>query len=105
MRKLYAERQACLIAAVKAELSDLLEVEEREAGMHLIGWPPPGVDDRQASSAAWRHNLIARPLSAASLRSLGRGALVLGYTGFNEQQLRSGVRRLRIALSDEISAQ
>jgi GntR family transcriptional regulator / MocR family aminotransferase len=105
MRKLYAERQACLIAAIKAELSGLLEVEEREAGMHLIGWLPPGVDDRQASNAAWRYNLIARPLSATSLRSLGRGALVLGYTGFNEQQLRLGVRRLRIALSDGISAQ
>jgi GntR family transcriptional regulator / MocR family aminotransferase len=105
MRKLYAERQACLIAAVKAELSGLLEVEEREAGMHLIGWLPPGVDDRQVSSAAWRYNLRAEPLSAASLRSLGRGALVLGYTGFNEQQIRMGVRQLRIALSDEVAAQ
>jgi GntR family transcriptional regulator / MocR family aminotransferase len=100
MRKLYAERQACLIAAVKTELSGLLEVEERAAGMHLIGWLPPGVDDRQASSAAQRYNLTVLPLSAASLRSLGRGALVLGYTGFNEQQISMGVRQLRIALSD-----
>ena len=104
MRKLYAARQACLVAAAKAELSGLLEVEACEAGMHLIGWLPPGVDDRQASSAAWRHHLIARPLSGACLRPLGRGALVLGYTGFNEQQLRLGVRRLRTALSDELSA-
>jgi GntR family transcriptional regulator / MocR family aminotransferase len=100
MRKLYAERQACLIAAAKAELSGLLEVKEREAGMHLIGWLPPGVDDRQASSAAWRYNLIVRPLSAASLRPLGRGALVLGYTGFDERHIRMGVRQLQIALSD-----
>jgi GntR family transcriptional regulator/MocR family aminotransferase len=104
MRKLYGERQACLIAAVKTELSGLLEVEEREAGMHLIGWLPPGVDDRQASSAAQRYNLTALPLSVTSLRSLERGALVLGYTGFNEQQIRMGARQLRIALSDGISA-
>jgi GntR family transcriptional regulator / MocR family aminotransferase len=99
MRILYAERQACLIAAVKEELGGLLEIQEREAGMHLIGWLPPGVDDRQASSAAWRYNLIARPLSGASLRPLGRGALVLGYTGFNERQIRMGVHQLQRALS------
>jgi len=100
MRKLYAERQACLVAAAKAELSGLLEIEEREAGMHLIGWLPPGVDDRASEHAAWQHNLIARPLSAFSLKPLERGALVLGYTAFNERKIRAGVRRLRIALSE-----
>lgn len=100
MRKLYAERQACLVVAAKAELSGLLEIEGKEAGMHLIGWLPPGVDDRAASRAAWRHNLIVRPLSAFSLRPVGRGALVLGYTAFDERKIRAGVSQLRIALSE-----
>jgi GntR family transcriptional regulator/MocR family aminotransferase len=98
-RKLYADRQACLVAAARAELSGLLEVEAREAGMHLLGWLPTGVDDREAAHAAWRHKLIAPPLSAFSLKPVERGALVLGYAAFNERKIRAGVRRLRNALS------
>ncbi len=100
MRKLYADRQACLVAAAKAELSGLLEIEERDAGMHLIGWLPDGIDDRVAERAAWQHNLIARPLSAFSLKPVERGALVLGYTAFDERKIRAGVRGLRDALSE-----
>jgi GntR family transcriptional regulator/MocR family aminotransferase len=99
-RQLYAERQACLVAAAKAELSGLIEIEAKEAGMHLLGWLPYGVDDQAAALAAWRHKLIARPLSAFSLRPVERGALILGYTAFNERTIRAGVRQLRVALSE-----
>lgn len=100
MRKLYAERQSCLITAAKAGLSGLLEIEEREAGMHLLGWLPDGVDDQAAAHAAWQHNLIALPLSTFSLKPIKHRALVLGYTAFNERKIRAGVRRLRTALSE-----
>lgn len=100
MRKLYAERQACLIASAKAELAGLLEIEEHGAGMHSIGWLPHGVDDRSAARAAQRHNLITLPLSAFSLRPVVRGALMLGFTAFSEREIRAGVRRLRIALEE-----
>ena len=99
MRKLYSERQACLLAAAKEDLSGLLEMEKREAGMHLIGWLPRTVDDRAAAHAASDHNLTTAPLSAFSLRPGSRGALVLGYTAFNERQIRDGVRSLKVALS------
>ncbi len=100
MRKLYAYRQASLVVAAKAELSGLLEIEERDAGMHLIGWLPDGVDDRAAERAAWQSKIIARPLSAFSLKPVARGALVLGYTAFDERKIRAGVRGLRDALSE-----
>ncbi len=100
MRKLYAERQAYFVTAAKAELSGLLEVQESEAGMHLIGWLPRGVDDRAVARAAWRHNLITLPLSAFSLKPVARGALVLGYTAFNGREMRDSARRLRTALSE-----
>jgi GntR family transcriptional regulator/MocR family aminotransferase len=100
MRKLYAERQASLLAAAKAELAGLLEIEEREAGMHLTAWLPRGVDDQAAARAAQAHNLIALPLSAFSLMPLERGALMLGFAAFSERELRAAVRRLGIALAD-----
>jgi GntR family transcriptional regulator / MocR family aminotransferase len=99
MRKQYAERQECFVTAAKTELSGLLEIEEREAGMHLIGWLPPSVDDQVAAEATKEHNLITLPLSAFSLKRLASGGLVLGYTAFNERQIRAGVRSLKVALS------
>jgi GntR family transcriptional regulator / MocR family aminotransferase len=99
-RNLYAERQACFVAAAKVELSGLLEIEESEAGMRLIGWLPRGADDRAVALVAWRHNLITLPLSAFSLKPVDRGALVLGYAPFNEREIRDSVRRLRTALSE-----
>jgi GntR family transcriptional regulator / MocR family aminotransferase len=98
MRKLYAERQATLIAAAKAELAGLLEIEEHGAGMHLIGWLPRGIDDRAAAQTAQRHNLITLPLSAFSLMPVERGALMLGFAAFSEREIRAAVRRLRSAL-------
>lgn len=100
MRKLYAERQACLVETAKAELSGMLEIEASDAGMHLIGWLPDGLDDQVVARGAWRHKVIARPLSEYGLKPVERGALVLGYTAFNERKLRAGVRQLKVALAE-----
>lgn len=100
MRKLYSARQACLLDEAKKELSGLLEIEERDAGMHLIGWLPEEIDERAAEEKAWRKKIIARPLSGFGLNPLKQGALVLGYTAFDERQIRAAIRRLKIALEE-----
>jgi GntR family transcriptional regulator/MocR family aminotransferase len=100
MRNLYASRHSLLLETARAELSDLLEIQESEAGMHLVGWLPPGVNDVGAARAASLHNVLALPLSAFSLKPVARGALMLGYTAFNDREIRAGVRRLKTALSE-----
>src|SRR5262249_22539787 len=100
MRNLYGSRQSLLLEAAKAELSGLLEIQENEAGMHLVGLLPPPVDQMDAARAASRHNALALPLSAFSLKPVTRGALILGYTAFNEREIRAGVRRLKTALTE-----
>ena len=99
MRTLYSGRQACLLAAAKTELAGLLQIEERDTGMHLLGWLPSGVYDVAAAQAASDHNVTVAPLSAFSFRRRPRGALVLGYAAFNEREIRDGIRSLKIALS------
>jgi DNA-binding transcriptional MocR family regulator len=59
-----------------------------------------GVDDQAAARAAWKHKVIARPLSEYGLKPIERGALVMGYTAFNERKIRAGIRQLRVALSE-----
>lgn len=42
MRQLYAARQAALVEAVRRDLGDVIEVRSAEAGLHVVGWLPPG---------------------------------------------------------------
>jgi GntR family transcriptional regulator/MocR family aminotransferase len=98
MRVLYAERQAVLVKAARRELSGLLDVQPAEAGMHLLGWLPDGVDDRIASQWAAAHGVDAFPLPTYCLEATPRGALLLGYTATNEQEIQDGVSRLAHAL-------
>jgi GntR family transcriptional regulator / MocR family aminotransferase len=98
MRALYAERQALLVDAARHELSGLLEVHSAEAGMHLVGWLPAGVDDVEASRRAAAYGVGAPPLSMYSLRPLRRGGLLLGYTAVGDREIRDGVQRLAKAL-------
>src|SRR5215470_17965995 len=100
MRKLYGSRQSLLLEVARAELSGLLEIQQSEAGMHLVGWLPPGVSDMEAARVASKHNVLALPLSAFSLKPATRGALMLGYTAFDEREIRAGVRRLKTALAE-----
>ncbi len=52
MRKLYEMRQSILVDECKRQLSDFLEIEKNEAGMHLVGWLHEGLDDELISNAA-----------------------------------------------------
>jgi GntR family transcriptional regulator / MocR family aminotransferase len=95
MRRLYSGRRLALLEAVK----DLpLEMDAPEAGLHCIGWLPPGVDDRRVIQKALEHGLEVWPVSHACLEPLDRGGLLLGYGSPNAQALRDGVRRLGAAL-------
>lgn len=99
MRALYAERQDMLVVAVRRELGDQLEINCAEAGLHVVGWLPQGVDDKHASQAALEYGVETPPLSRYAMKPLPRGGLMLGYAALNERQIRDGARRLRQALS------
>ena len=98
MRALYAERQATLVEAARRKLGGLLDVPPAEAGMHLVGWLPDGVDDQTASQRATAHGVDAFPLSTYYLETPRRSALLLGYTAVNEEEIEYGVSRLARAL-------
>lgn len=104
MRTLYAKRQAILVRAAASELAGLIEVRPSEAGMHLLGWLPEGIDDLAASRQAASFGLEARPLSLYSICRPQRGGLALGYTCVSELEIREGVRRLAAALRSLVTS-
>jgi len=98
MHTRYAERRAALIAAVASELGELLEVHAPEAGMHLVGWLPPHMDDAAVAQQAATYGVEVLPVSVFSREPMRRGGLVLGYAAVNEQEIRDGVHRLAMAI-------
>jgi len=95
MRTLYAERRATLLEAV-SELP--LEIHSPEAGIHCIGWLPDGMDDLAVVRQAAAHGLDLWPVSNFSIEPLARQGLLLGYGGYNVQEIKDGVRRLAAAM-------
>ena len=70
------------------------------AGLHALGRRAPGVDDVAAHAAAMRSGVRSAPLSAFYLGqpAPANRALVLGYGGFDEPQIRRAVDELATAL-------
>ena len=98
MRILYRERQQVLLTAAHEHLQGYLDVRPAEAGMHLVGRLPAGIDDRSAARNAARHGVHVAPLSGFSLTATDERGLLLGYTAYSAEQIRAAVGRLAIAL-------
>lgn len=98
MRQHYSHRRNILAETLRAQLGALLEIYTPEAGMHLVGWLPPGKDDSKAASLAAHAGLNVTAISRYSLEPLVRGGLLFGYAGTNEEGIELGVAKLAAAL-------
>jgi GntR family transcriptional regulator / MocR family aminotransferase len=98
MRMLYMERRTALVAAIRKEMGDKLEVIGAEAGMHLVALLPRGVSDVEVSRKAAQMGVSAMPLSSCYLKPPARGGLILGYGGTDARQIHDGVRKLRLSI-------
>ncbi|HEX6048798.1 MAG TPA: hypothetical protein VFZ21_06010, partial [Gemmatimonadaceae bacterium] len=101
MRNVYAERQQDLIDALHAECDGLVEASPAGSGMHLVGWLPAELDDRDVSRRAAARNVDAIPLSAFAIgRGAGRPGLVLGYAHVDRAAIFSACQHLAAAVRE-----
>ena len=102
MRRLYAERQAALLAALGEHAGGLLTAQRQDGGMHLIARLAPTlarrVDDAEASMRAAAHGIAAPALSAFYREAPPRQGLLLGYAGVPIEEMEPAMRRLVAAL-------
>ncbi|MGE0715850.1 MAG: PLP-dependent aminotransferase family protein [Alphaproteobacteria bacterium] len=98
MRLLYRARQEALVALVRRHLAGALTAAPSEAGMHLVGFLDPALDDRRVAAAAAADGLGATPLSRYAAGARRGNGLVLGYAAHDERTLADGVRRLARAI-------
>ena len=98
MLGVYAERRACLLAALDGELSDFLVASPSEGGIQIAGLLRGGLDDRQAAKAAAESGIRTTPLSTYYLGASKAHGLHLGYAAIPEPTIRKSANRLARAL-------
>ncbi|MGB4116737.1 MAG: PLP-dependent aminotransferase family protein [Polaromonas sp.] len=100
MRTHYRKRQDALQHALSKALDGLVNVEVLNAGLHLIGWLPPELDDRRVAENAWRRGLLPRPLSDFVVEGRFAPALMLGFSNLPDERIPAAVQALRLAILD-----
>jgi GntR family transcriptional regulator/MocR family aminotransferase len=98
MRMLYLERRNALVDEIGRQIGPGLEVVGAEAGLHLTGLLPPGMDDAAIAGRAVEAGAYTFPLSSCCLEPPARGGLVLGYASADPAQIRDGVGRIAEAI-------
>ncbi|MCC6650987.1 MAG: PLP-dependent aminotransferase family protein [Candidatus Eisenbacteria bacterium] len=102
MRTLYASRLDALRSAIREHASDVLQMQESQGGMSRVVRLPADVDDARAAARLLRSGLQALPLSEYSMGEPVPPAFVLGFTGVDETEIESGVRKMAETLREHI---
>ena len=98
MRLLYKERQEFLINEIERELKDILTVSKNPTGMHLIGYFEKGLKAKEISVEASNAGVILAPISDFSIKQKVNEAVLMGYSAFNEKELKKGIEKLKRVL-------
>ena len=98
MNALYYQRLQALASEVDSELSDFIDLEPPEAGLHAVGWLKRGVEEEMVAKCAKAAGVQLPLLSRFGRTALLRPGVVFGFASFREQQLRHAVRKLGRAL-------
>jgi GntR family transcriptional regulator/MocR family aminotransferase len=71
-----------------------------DAGMHTVGWLPPGTDDRRVSDALLTAEVDAVPLSRYWMGAGARSGLMLGYAAYTPAEISDAVARMARVLEN-----
>ncbi|NUR74089.1 MAG: PLP-dependent aminotransferase family protein [Hamadaea sp.] len=95
MRPLYRARREALVAALHRHLPGARPAGIA-AGLHLLVWLPPDLDEQELADGAAKLGVFVQPLSRYRIAPVGdrRGALILGYSVLSESAIAEGIALL-----------
>ncbi|MDQ1129757.1 PLP-dependent aminotransferase family protein [Microbacterium sp. SORGH_AS_0888] len=93
MRILYGDRQRRLVEE-SARHGDVLRVESRAGGLHVVAWLPAELDDLTVAEHARGAGIHAWPLSLHSIERRLPPALLLGFAGTRDAEISPAAQRL-----------
>src|SRR5215471_5807762 len=93
MRPVYRRRRDALLAALARHLP-WLEPYGVSAGLHLVTWLPPDLDEAAVVAAAARAGVGIDGVTPYRISHPGPGGLIFGYAAASEQAIAEGVEIL-----------
>ena len=95
MRHLYAQRRQALIAALRQEASDVLDiVVAPEVGTHLVVELNRRIDDVAAARRCLQQGIFVHPLSTCYAQETPRCGFLVGFASTPEEKIAPSVRTL-----------
>jgi GntR family transcriptional regulator / MocR family aminotransferase len=99
MRPVYRRRRDALLEALARQLP-WAEPAGVSAGLHLVAWLPPDLDEAAVADAALRAGVAVDTVGPYRISNPGRGGLIFGYATVSERAIAEGVARLARAIGD-----
>ncbi len=93
MRPMYRSRRDALLTALARHLPEL-EPAGIAAGLHLVAWLPPDLEEAAVIEAAAREGVAVAGVSPYRLSPTPRGGLIFGYSNLSERAIADGIMRL-----------
>jgi GntR family transcriptional regulator/MocR family aminotransferase len=99
MRPVYRRRRDALLAALARHLP-WLEPDGVSAGLHLVTWLPPHLDEAAVVAAARRAGVGLDAVGPYRISNPGPGGLIFGYATVSERAIAEGVATLAQVISE-----
>ena len=93
-KQLYHERRGALIASLRNQFGDSVEILGADAGLHLVAVLPKGIQDLQVAERAAQERLWLFPLSRTYIGPPVQG-LILGFGSTPTRAIPEAVRHLQ----------
>ncbi len=93
MRLVYRRRRDVLVAAL-ARHTPSLQVTGTAAGLHLLAWLPPGLEEAATIERGRTAGLALYGMERLRMRPSSPGGLVFGYANLTEPEIVAGVKQL-----------
>jgi GntR family transcriptional regulator/MocR family aminotransferase len=103
LKQVHAAQRQALISAVRQFMGDDMAVAGTDAGLHLVGLLPSGVDDVGLGLRLADAGISAVPLSTCYLGQPVEPGLVLGYGSVDVDAIAGTTKALATVLQDELA--
>jgi GntR family transcriptional regulator/MocR family aminotransferase len=97
MRPIYRRRRDALLASLRRHLPELRPVGA-SAGLHVLAWLPPRLEEAEVVDAAAREGVGVYGLGSQRMTRVGPNGLLFGYASLSEAMIEEGVLLLASAM-------
>jgi len=94
MRSVYHGRRDAMVHSLEKHLGSTLEPYNTDAGLHLSGFLPRGIEDREVVRRAAQAGVVATALSSCYAGEHRRSGLILGFGGASERRIQAAASML-----------